>query len=240
MKALLSLIFLSLIFISCSDDDNPTKSSSTNLVNNWSTDGIYEYSQDRGADIQFNFSEKTYSIHSVEYRRENGQWAMKEPNTQSGNYETDEDFIKIYDEHGAARDGAFWHFSISGDVLTLNSSIDHGGLFLGNSNELIGNTWTCQYSRYREDENQMEYYLLQYDFFNNMTGVRTYKDLTDNETGTTAFTYTRTDDVITIYRENSTHPYVGIFKIKNKKLYLYGKPGTRDNDDYRQLVLHKK
>lgn len=242
MRYLFLLTILSILFIGCSKEENPTESSNESLVNIWGTNGIIEYETDRGSDITFVINESNYNLTDNNYRKENGNWVFNQTYNRSGNYETDNNFLKLYDEYSTSDGEDIFHYSIKGDKLTLNVAWDGGGIFVGNSSQLTGNNWTSEHSSYNENENRIEYHLFQYIFNNNSSGLRIYNYLTEGRIDSTNITYNLNGNTLSIYREGGYRLYVSIYEIKNNKLYMYGKPGTLegDKDDYREIVLYKK
>lgn len=241
MKNLISVftIISSLVFfISCQKDkNNPVDENSNSLDGTWKTNGIYVYiNPNEGLQFTLEINNNNYSINDIRFIKDNnGSWYQDNIYNQSGTFSADNYFFILENE-----DGGILHYSIEGDKMTLSSTADHGGIFTGNSNELVGQNWKIRYS-----SSERTY------FYNaNGTGTFLYDYLDGSRIDTVFFNYTKTSNVIThnwtyiiINGQQYTYdsnPYIGVYEIEDNKLYMYGKAFTRDNDNYGMVELFKQ
>ncbi|MCF8275027.1 MAG: hypothetical protein K9I95_14475 [Flavobacteriaceae bacterium] len=233
------LILLTVTFISCKkDDSNPVNNNSVSLNGTWKTDGIYNtiyLRPNEGSQMTLEINNNNFSFSEIQYRKDNnGNWQQYNINNQSGTFSIDYSFL-ILNNGGNVYT---LHFSVEGNKLTLNAT-DNGGIFEGNSNELIGQKWKGIYNNtleefsYKADGSGT--HLSKY-FLNGNPKIDTLIFNYTISSNTISHTWTHINNQPISGRE----PSVCIYEIKNKKLYMYGKPFTSDNDDYFMVELFKQ
>lgn len=240
----LTALFLLIIFISgCTEDDSNPVGDLTSLDGTWKTNGVFEYVPNRGVEWTWIFSNGSYERSGQEYRRDTitNNWAKQgQIENERGTFIAENNFIRMTSQNGSmGDDGMIWHYDLDGRKLTLNSAWDIGGIFNGSSDLLTGSTWTINYSDYDSVSNTFNTSQRQLIFNTDLTGSEIYKYIQSNYSDTTSFTYTISGNELTFFFEFG-NMYKGIYKIADKKLYLYGKPGTSTNDDYWQFDLFKQ
>lgn len=235
--SLLLSAFVVFIYGCKKSDSNPVGPTS-GLDGTWKTNGIYVYmNPNEGTQMTMTLRSGTYDYTSTSYVRDStGNWHASYSDADSGQYQTDESFIIL-----GTSDGAAIHYSIEGSKLTFNSTADHGGIYVGSSNSLVGQSWSYFVGGHKRS----------YLFQSSSNGLLLYDyNIDGSRIDTVYFTYATSSGVMTVnwsyiitqghqYTYDS-NPYVGVYQIANNKLYIYGKPYTRDNDDYFQYELYRQ
>lgn len=242
MRYLIWLVFVIVFISGCKKDESNPVSSSTSIEGTWKTNGIYEYIPNYGVELILLFSNNSYEISSHDFEKDTSSNNWIEVNSgskQKGTYIAENNFLRFTLQNGTmGDDGMIWHYKIDGNKLTLNSAWDWGGIFNGNSNILTNSVWTIHYSYYDSATNSFNNSLRNLIYNPNQTGMEIYKSFHYNYTDTLLFTYTINGDELT-HNFQTGYVYKGIYKIIDNKLYIYGKPGTSDNDDYYMFELFR-
>lgn len=225
-----------MVLSSCNkDDSNPVNNDSPNLNGTWKTNGIYvDMNPNKGIQLTLTFDNGNYVSTYIEYSKDSvGNWQQQGNNNDAGTYTLDNSFLIL-----GNTDGSIMHYAIDGNKLTLNSTADAGGIYTGNSNSLTNQNWQITYNTSKRTY-----------FYNaNGTGLFLY-DYLNGRIDSTFFNYTISSNIITHnylytiingqqYPESGS--YLGVYEIKDNKLYMYGKPYTDDNDNYYIYILFKQ
>jgi hypothetical protein len=239
---LLSLTIVLFFNIGCKKKESSPTSSKTpiTLSGTFKTNGIYQYRSGRGCNSTWTFANNNYNYNVIWFRWDTiaSQWISEGAENMNGTYSDDNNFLRLTDKYGAYPDDGYkWHYSIDGNKLTLNSAWDEGGIFAGSSNTLVG-TWTEHISYY--DTTAHTFNTSTRNVIYNQGGTAMEIYISSGYTDTTRFNYVIAGDVLTQYYQGSSWTYVGIYSIKQNKLYLYGKPGTSENDSYTQIDYFKQ
>jgi len=246
VKQILVLAIVFIIGCSSNSENNPLESEPASLLGKWKTRGIEPVNIANNVGIQgeIEFTETLWKYKLTFFRNQNGGWVLQYPDPiDSGNfiYIIDNNFIKRFDEYGASGDdGYIFHYSIDGDKLTLNAAWDGGGIFEGTSNSLTNNLWVNKQTYFDTLDNKLYSRFRKYLFNEDGSGIIFWENSQWNENGSKNIKYSINNKTLTFFDEGYVEPdYVAIYEIKDKKLYLYGKPGTSDNDDYWEYIFYR-
>ena len=245
MRNFILFSLLLFVFVRCSKDNSPTKPEEImpdSITGTWSTNGIlevgtYETGEIRGVYMELVFSEDEYNMTSTEYSKYYDDWLAGFGAISSGSYDTNNNYIILYNSYGTADESSCWHYSITGDFLIMNNTSQYGGIFTGSTNKLIGTAWEAEYSYYDNFimyDNTIKYYTKQYKFITNDSGQFIDYDIYTSTPDTLDFVYTKNNSKLTLtFAENTYSPYEFLYEINQNTLYMYNSAST-------EFIFHKE